>query len=334
MKTLFIPLENTSVEWPSAPGSAGFYHAGIHPFLRGIATETLSAAQPFQPHAEPLTTQGIEVNSAPEEISGPLSLALINLPKSRIESEYLIAHALQNLGPEGTLMAAADNRAGGNRIEKTFREFGIEQYHSVSKNKARVVWGTPSSINQVKCEAALKAGALQNLNGTWTQAGIFGWNKIDRGSFILSDVIENLTGKGADFGCGYGFLSLSALHQNPAITSLICAEADARALKCAEKNLAEFAGKARFDWIDLSRETPYKNLDFILMNPPFHEGKKTAPTLGIAFIENAHKALRKGGTLHMVANSHLPYERPLESLFTKTQKIYEGEGFKVFSAIK
>ena len=70
------------------------------------------------------------------------------------------------------------------------------------------------------------------------------------------------------------------------------------------------------------------------MNPPFHEGRKDKPDLGIAFIKNASKSLRKKGVLWMVANKHLPYEQTLNSEFFKIEKIVEKDGFKIFRAEK
>ena len=77
-----------------------------------------------------------------------------------------------------------------------------------------------------------------------------------------------------------------------------------------------------------------KNLDFIVMNPPFHEGKKTNVEIGKAFISNAFEELKSGGILYMVANAHLPYEAVLSEKFSTIEKKFEGQGFKIFAAVK
>ena len=56
-------------------------------------------------------------------------------------------------------------------------------------------------------------------------------------------------------------------------------------------------------------------MDAVVMNPPFHEGRKADPELGQAFIEAAAGMLGAKGKLYMVANRHLPYEETLERLF-------------------
>ena len=92
--------------------------------------------------------------------------------------------------------------------------------------------------------------------------------------------------------------------------------------------------KTTFIWADLNKPTTLKNLDFIIMNPPFHEGKSTDIGIGKAFIENAHTALKKHGELYMVANAHLPYEDTLKQTFFKLEKLFEGSGFKIYKATK
>ena len=88
-------------------------------------------------------------------------------------------------------------------------------------------------------------------------------------------------------------------------------------------------------WDDLTAPDKLpKNLDFVIMNPPFHSGKGANSAIGIKFIESAHHALKRYGQLYLVANNHLPYERSLEQLFHKHEIIAQKNGFKVICAGK
>jgi len=70
------------------------------------------------------------------------------------------------------------------------------------------------------------------------------------------------------------------------------------------------------------------------MNPPFHEGKASDQSIGQNFIKTAANSLKSGGALWMVANSQLAYESHLNNLFSEVKKTFEGQGFKVFHAVK
>lgn len=170
----------------------------------------------------------------------------------------------------------------------------------------------------------------------FSRPGVFSWDRIDRGSALLAETIPPgaLAGNGADFGCGFGYLAASALERNPAIAEIHCIDADARAIESCRRNIP--AGTdAHFIWADIarrgSRNLP-ERLDWIIMNPPFHEGARTAPEAGIAFIAAARECLRSGGQLWMVANAHLPYEKALAEFFPAGRKVCEKDGYKVFHA--
>lgn len=52
------------------------------------------------------------------------------------------------------------------------------------------------------------------------------------------------------------------------------------------------------------------------------------------FIRAAHRMLRKGGALWMVANRHLPYEGVIGPLFSSVETKADAQGFKVIAARK
>jgi 16S rRNA (guanine1207-N2)-methyltransferase len=164
--------------------------------------------------------------------------------------------------------------------------------------------------------------------------GVFGWNKVDQGSSLLIDCIKDmgLSGTGADFGCGYGYLSKKIMQQSPGPEKLFMIDADFRAIVSAQANFKN-EKNIEFIWADLTKNKAVSGpLDWVIMNPPFHEGKNVRHSIGAHFIRTASISLKKGGALLMVANSHLPYENELEEQFTDVDKLTEEKGFKVFHA--
>ena len=353
LATLFHPFEQGLL---TPPGGAGlFLNAQMHPALARFKDGGLVLQQVFKPWAEALETGGFTVSPEITAADGKFDAVLIALPKNMIEARFLLARGLAALKAGGTLVAAADNKAGGTRIVKLLAEFGLENVQDLSKNKARVVWGIKRTAEAHNDD--LEKGRLQQgPHGFWSQPGMFGWDKIDKGSALLARALPaDLKGRGADFGCGYGYLARHVLQHCQGVKALTCIDADARAvaacrlnlttnINCvpresgdlAEEQIPAFAGKTlEFLWADLTRSVAgLGNLDFIVMNPPFHEGKKTDIDIGLDFIKNAHAALHRGGRLWMVANAHLPYEEALRQVFFRNDHIAEEGGFKVFCAVK
>jgi 16S rRNA (guanine1207-N2)-methyltransferase len=331
LDTLFYPFEKGLLPWPDASSKTLFLNAQNHSALSNIPSITLQ--QSFYPYSAPLS-QSVQGIPSEEQCIGT---ALIALPKNHVEAQYLIARALISLKEGGRLILAADNKAGGGRIAKTLKAFNLKIEGNESKNKARVYWTTKTATNQDAIDKAIQAGKPKTIiDGAYhSHPGIYGWDKIDKGSAILASIFpEDLKGHGADFGCGYGYLSIEALKKCPKIKSLTLIDADHRAIECAKRNV-QSEKPTHFIWNDLTAPiTTPKNLDFILMNPPFHEGKMADSAIGVNFIKTAYAALRRNGSLYMVANNQLPYEPILEELFFKVEKIHEGQGFKAFCATK
>lgn len=91
--------------------------------------------------------------------------------------------------------------------------------------------------------------------------------------------------------------------------------------------------RVSFHWHDVVNGLP-GTYDVILMNPPFHTGHATRIDLGRAFIKTAAAALRRGGTLYLVANRQLPYEAVLETAGLTFRRVAEDKTYKLIIAGK
>lgn len=340
LHTLFLPLENGDIPLP-VDGPALFLGAEWHSALGSLMS--VDAYQPFRPLAAALTGKSVTLmEDVPAGADQTYALALVQVPKQGDEARFWLSAALSLLKEGGVLLAAAANDANGERIGKWMKELGLDP-QSLSKNKARAVWAARPRTFSSKADEWIKKGEIQDVqigDGIIfkTQPGVFGWDKIDMGSRMLADFLpENLKGVAADFGSGNGYLSYHLLQKNPGLKELCLLEADSRALICSKINLENVRGDCalHFRWDDLTK--PVRSLvalDMIVMNPPFHEGKKTDAALGQDFIRTAAHHLKKGGRLYMVANAHLPYERLMEELFARVDMPLQKDGFKILVGVK
>ena len=240
-------------------------------------------------------------------------------------------------GPGGILITAQQNTEGAKSLQSDCEAL-LGQVRFESKAKCRVIWAGADRLNVALAQAWTNLDVIQPIvaGEFLSRPGVFAWDRIDVGSNLLAEYLpDNLTGRGADLGCGYGFLGARALLSNPAITQLESFEADYRALELAKANLMRFGARASaFHWQDVSQGVGQSDFDFILSNPPFHVGRADAPDLGLSFIASASAALRAGGRFLMVANQHLSYEATLKQKFSAVRTLVQDRGFKVLEAIR
>ncbi len=331
IKTLFLPFETGECDLPK-PERGLFLRAEAHMALDSSWNDKLLCIQSFKPYHDALVSKAFTcATHIPAEHT--FDLVLIRLTKHKQESLGLIAHGLQALAKGGMLHVAGAKDEGIESIEKLIKKhFGAIETRS--KNHARTFWLEKPDI--LPDEIANWSQALEpqsHIESYVTAAGIFSYTKIDAGSKLLAQhMLPVIKGRVADFGTGWGYLSREVLTRCPNIQKLDLYEAEFNALECAKINV-QSTTPITFNWADIaSGAVPANAYDFIIMNPPFHEGKSTQVSLGQEFIQSASKAMKPGGRLFMVANRQLPYEAILKTVFSNVKTLADEGGFKIFDA--
>lgn len=259
--------------------------------------------------------------------------AYVLAPGGTLERDYVLAQVLRVLKPDARFIAFAPKDKGGSRLRKALERFGCTVAEEARRHHRFCRVQRPAAPTGLA--DAIAAGAprtVPGLGGLWSQPGVFSWDRVDPGSAQLLAALPPLAGKGADLGCGVGVLATRVL-ASPAVTELACIDVDRRATACAEHNLGD--PRATVLWADVRRlDDGPSDLDFVVMNPPFHDGGTEDRDLGVAFVRAAARLLRKGGACWLVANRHLPYEAALREAFARVDVKSETGGYKVVEARK
>jgi 16S rRNA (guanine1207-N2)-methyltransferase len=314
---------------PPAPGSRWlFLNAQPLPAEGRALTPLLACEQGFRPHYLKLQKAGCDVAPTRADETG-FAGAMFMLSRSRQLNEVMLSRAWDSVEPGGMILAAGDNNDGAKSLRKyVARHCGTVE--SLSKHHA-IAFALPrtDAANPFPAQTKPRRGGYEIAPGMFSADGP------DEGSRLLaSHFNDRIDGDVADFGAGWGYLGTQLLQTAFRIDAFDSIEADHDSLQAARSNLEGLAGETRlgFHWLDVTQEPLPAQYDWIVMNPPFHEGRAAVPALGAAFIAAAASALKPGGTLLMVANRNLPYEAPLAQHFKSVSVLEDNGAFKVIEA--
>ncbi|WP_322883777.1 class I SAM-dependent methyltransferase [Microvirga lotononidis] len=266
-----------------------------------------------------------------ERENGSLDTMVMLAPPGTVERRYTVALALRALAAGGSLTVLAPKDKGGSRIAKELKAFGCDVAETSRRHHRICACVRPALVSGLDNALAEGGPRLDETLDLWTWPGVFSWNRLDPGSALLEQNLPALSGRGADFGCGIGILARAIL-ASPKVEHLAMIDIDRRAVDMAALNIDD--PRVELRWADIRSGTGLKGLDFLVMNPPFHDGGAEDQSLGQAFIRRAAEALRPGGVLWLVANRHLPYEAVLTSLFKRVTPKAEANGYKIYEAAK
>ena len=263
---------------------------------------------------------------------GTLHGLVMHAPRGTLERRYALAHGLRALRVGAPLTVLAQKKQGGTRLHDELDAFGCV-VEETSKQHFRICTARrPES--PVGLGEAIGAGRPQLAPGLdlWSQPGVFSWDRIDPASALLIKHLPALSGRGADLGCGIGVLARAVMAE-PDVRHVTLIDIDRRAIAAACRNVEDT--RAAFVWADIRKAGVVpSNLDFVVMNPPFHDGGLEDQGLGRLFLQRAAVALRPGGLCLVTANRHLPYEAAMCPLFADVEQIVQDHLFKVYALRK
>ncbi len=301
-------------------GKIALFGALIADGLGDLDPQQVEVIQSFHPEYTAWKKQ-VSTNTAQ---SGPYAASIVTLPRIRALAQAQIARAAKAT-PGGLVVITGAKTDGIDPIAKALKK-KVTLLGNVSKAHGRCLWFDASNA----LDDWLLPEMSANAEGDFTAPGVFSAAGSDPASRALAaELPSSLKGHFADLGAGWGWLSREILKRE-GVKTLHLVEADLTALTCAKANVHD--PRAVFHWHDATSWNAPGALDGIIMNPPFHTGRKGDPSLGQAFINSAARLLAAHGQLWMVANRHLPYEATLETLFRNVTEIAGDSKFKILHA--
>lgn len=292
-----------------AEGDIAIYRPAEGDDFAALPISRVQIVTGFRPAAEYFTARGYQIGNG-----RPYSAAMVCLPRAKEAARALIARAMFEVVPGGPIAVDGQKTDGVDTVLRDCKALGLNVQGPVSKSHGKIfVLQAGGELPGWEAKPQIVDGGFQTL------PGVFSANGPDAGSSLLAEVLpEDLKGRVVDLGAGWGFLSRAILDREN-VQELDVVEAEKDALDCAIANVSD--QRARFHWADARTFRPARPAHAVVMNPPFHTGREADVSLGVAFLKSAAGMLVPDGSLWMVSNRHLPYDKPLNTLFKRVEDL-------------
>lgn len=263
---------------------------------------------------------------------------IYRVSKEKPVVHHVINEAFRILKPEGILLMAGDKGEGiKTYFDKAGKLFaGQAKTEKATKDTWRGEFIRPAAPGcewlDDKAYETLRPAVADGQFEYWSKPGVYGWNKIDKGSAYLIEHLDQFLmvmpeppKQMLDLGCGYGYLSLNASHLD---IPVVATDNNAAAIAACERNFARYPINGKVVAADCARGIAQK-FDLILCNPPFHAGFEIEGDLTDRFLQAAHDHLSDGGIACFVTNLHIPLERKAARMFRQVEIIASDRHFKL-----
>ena len=280
-------------------------------------------------------------------ITSPIDCICYRVSKEKTVTHHVINQAFQKLPINGELHLSGFKGDGiKTYIDKTKSLFGelVSLENGPNTAKYAVIRKTHESLDVLDDKQYVEPREIFTIGeqGVISKPGVFGWNKEDQGSLFLSDnlssVLENSKGKlenVLDLGCGYGYLSLRAFHEQPLLrhARFTLTDNNAAAIHCATINTQ--AHKVHASVVaDNAGQQLNERFDLILCNPPFHKGFDVSSDITEQFLKSTQRLLDKRGIALWVVNQFIGIEKRASTHFSNIEEVNRNKSFKLIALSK
>jgi 16S rRNA (guanine1207-N2)-methyltransferase len=262
---------------------------------------------------------------------------IYRISKEKPVIHHVLNNAFRLLAPSGKLLLAGVKSDGIKTIiSKTEKLFG----NASAQKQGLAYVGCFQKNTAAFCADPLDTQEYTNLRlihtpllDFYSKPGLFGWNKIDKGSEFLMEYLPAFLAQYAsppqtmlDLGCGYGYLTLMTRHLT--MQQRVATDNNAAALLAVENNAAFYQLPVAVIADDAAASIA-ERFDMILCNPPFHQGFSTDGGLSDKFLRNIRRLLAPQGRALVVVNSFIGIETKAAQYFAHQKKLASNASFKL-----
>ncbi|WP_341936970.1 methyltransferase [Marinimicrobium sp. C2-29] len=316
---------------PAALKSAGSFHA---PEDFQIISNRVDLAQSAQASNLKSAFSDFDFSAYPDQ---SLSQVFYRVSKEKPVVHHIINEAARILTPGGQLFLCGQKNEGAKTyIEKAAQRMGIRQKSQKEGSVYTAILERARDLGPALDDSDYTTP--RRIVGTegltfYSKPGLFGWQKVDKGSEFLWDQARALMAERKpqsllDLGCGYGYLGL--MTREKSLKRRVMTDNNAAAVAMARYN-AEFNGIDATVIADDCARSIDETFDVVLCNPPFHQGFSVSGELTHQFLQQARAHLAPGGIVLFVVNSFIPLGKVAANYFGQVELLKDNGSFSVFA---
>jgi 23S rRNA (guanine1835-N2)-methyltransferase len=290
-----------------------------------------------------VSAEGIRLNSEGtavpihelSQLRGYYDFVLMKVPKnlSFLEDELCrISHHLKS-GAQ-LICGAMIKHLPKNTFDLIQKYFG-DTSTSLAEKKARLIFAKFSN-KPVPSPFPISVKIDNFAQPFLNHSNLFSREKLDIGTrFFLTHIPKGNFKTILDLGCANGIVGIAAKQMNPD-AHIIFTDESAMAVESAKANFQQFfpEHEATFVWTNCYEKPEKETLDLVLCNPPFHQNNTVGDFIAYQMFVDSKLALKVGGRLRVIGNSHLPYPAQLQKIFGNCTKVAANSKFLILDAVK
>ena len=259
----------------------------------------------------------------------------------RIAKEKAVVHHLLNrsarlLAPGGILwLAGARDEGIRSALDRAGRLLGgqpeARKLGPVYRGRVERIEAPPGPSLDDCDYTRLRPVAVWDGVELLSKPGLFGWDRIDRGSALLAAHLPAFLGDPPppavlDLGCGHGHLAVAAWRCG--VPRLLATDNNAAALATCRANFEALGIPGEVRAGDCG-DTLTERVPALLCNPPFHRGFEASRELTVRFLAAATRLLQPHGRALFVVNRFIPLPRLAGAYFRHVDTVTEADGFRL-----
>ncbi len=262
----------------------------------------------------------------------PADLVVIKVPKTMALLDDELRRLRPLFGPATTVVGAGMAKHIHTSTLELFERLVGPTTTSRARKKARLIHAEVDLSCDPGPNPFPEQHRLPSGETVVSHANVFSRGRLDQGTALLLEHLPDEVGdRVVDIGCGSGAIALGIASTNPE-AELVLRDDSFHAVASATETLAAAGVEADVGAGDGVADLDDASADTVVSNPPFHDDHAVGDDVAWSFFTGAHRVLRPGGELRIVANRHLAHHSRLNKIFGNVEVVASNPKFVVLSS--